>query len=610
MSLRRFVVLTSCQLLLAVSLNGIVRAADSDVDTDAPLGIHNIANSQELLGEAEGLYEQALATIQGAAESGGRALPKALAQAYGDLRRLRRIAVDLQMHGEPAGSDFAQRAAVLQKQLVEIINRFKATQAGVAHANKTRQFLQTPKAVQARQAVVLKLRQLMQQQKWLEAYKLLYDTTDELASVVAFLGPMDSYLNMFSSFIMSINTNRNRLFREQVLDVLMKAGTAQRPDTTELLRRVSAAASGLRANQTVDVDGKMLTGPACLEHFTGAWKQVHLASLRCRAIDWARRPPLPQTGAPPARDPKWIDEAEYARFCTEHSKALIGFIEADSERAQGQEASQLYMQYLEILPRVVAQTADGDLAAAAEAALEKLAAKSPGFHQQVQAYRSATDELLRWRERTVASAVESRAAEFTSSDELMKQATVSRQEFRGLLDATTPLLENARLIGSVPEVMPVAIREMMDKQVLVRDVVGLPGGALGVARYKSRHYSMVSAYSAADEIQRLKQDLLVTEQLPPLTLAAAAAIDSAGRGDYVAVGGLVRGVHIEGLIPRFAVLPEGGVVMVALGPLPKEPSDNLLLAHVLMRLNVVPTWVAHRYFFSEAPGTGNVTESN
>jgi len=34
-----------------------------------------------------------------------------------------------------------------------------------------------------------------------------------------------------------------------------------------------------------------------------------------------------------------------------------------------------------------------------------------------------------------------------------------------------------------------------------------------------------------DEQQRLKQDLLVTEQFPPLTLEAAIAIDSAERAD-------------------------------------------------------------------------------
>lgn len=570
MSFQRFTILAGCQFLLLVSSSVLVSAASDDVETHAPLNIHNIANSQELLGEANGLYKKAATTVQGASEGGGRTSPKTLAQAYASLRRLKRIAGDLQMHGEPAGADFDQRYGVLQKQLMDTIEQFKATQAGFAHANKTRTYLQTPKAVQARQAAVLKLRQLTGQQKWVEAYALLHETVDELASQVVFLGPNDTYLNIFSTLIAQINGSRNRLVRQQVLEVLTNAGTAQMPDTTGLLKRCSAAAMALRSSGTVDVGGQMLNGPACLGHFAGAWRQVHLATLRCRAIDWARRPPLPQSGAPAAQDPKWIDETKYASFCTEYLKALVGFIEADSERAQGEEASQLYQQYLQILPPVVAQTADDALTASAEAALDKLAQKSPGFHAQVEAYRAATDELLRWRERSAASSVEAQAAKFTSSGELMQQATVSRDGFRGLLDATTPILDNARLIGSVP----VAVPEMMDKQVLVRDVVGLPGGTLGVARYRSRHYSMVSAYPAADEIQRLKEDLMVTEQLPPLTLPAAIAIDSAERGHYVAAGGVVRGIHIEGLISRLAVLPEGGVVMVAMGPLPTEPTDK------------------------------------
>jgi hypothetical protein len=145
---------------------------------------------------------------------------------------------------------------------------------------------------------------------------------------------------------------------------------------------------------------------------------------------------------------------------------------------------------------------------------------------------------------------------------------------------------------------------------LVRDVAGLPGGKLGVARYDARHYSMVAAYRAADEIQRLRQDLLVTEQLPPLTLGAAMAIDSAERGDFFAVGGTVRGIYLEGLIPRFATLPEGGLSMLALGPLPVEPKHEGLLNHVVMRLEVAPSWVSHRYFFTDVVESTNAAGAN
>jgi hypothetical protein len=118
-----------------------------------------------------------------------------------------------------------------------------------------------------------------------------------------------------------------------------------------------------------------------------------------------------------------------------------------------------------------------------------------------------------------------------------------------------------------------------------------------VARYDLRHYTMVAKPDVANAIQSLKADLLVSDETAPLSLAAAAAIRSAEQGDYAAVGGVIKGVHLEGLIPRLAVLSEGALPFVALGPLPDEPREDRLLNHVLMRFDILPDWVHHRYFF-------------
>ncbi len=606
MLLKEFTFPATFAVLSLACLDSSVRGNPSHRDMEAPLNIHNVANSQELLTKAKGLYEQSSKSLQGVVDGRGRASTKVLSQIHISLRQLRRTALDLQMHGEPAGFDFELRAGRLDEPLMKAVGQLKSSQAGVGQINKIRQYLSTPRTRQARDRVCAEVKQLMQKQQVLLAYDKLHQTLDEWKSMTIFLedrepandlGQLDDLEFMLRS--------RQKLFRQQIREALTTAGNTRQPDMKVLADGIVASADALRTSATVAVDGQTLSGPEYVEHAANAWRKVHLAALHCRAIDWARRVSIPSMPhMTEVREPYWIDEGQYSRFVDETVKGLAAIIEADAERAQGPEAAKLYSQYVEVLAPLAAQLEGDKLTSAIEAALEKLASKSPDFHKEVEAYRESTDELLRWRERVAASVAEARAAEFPSSDELLLKSLGSRQGVRGLLDEKQPNLRLARLIGSVPEIMPVATQETLDKQVLVRNVVGLPGGKIGIARYDARHYSTVAAYRATDEIQRLKQDLLITEQLPPLTLRAAIAVDSAERGDFVAVGGVVRGIHLEGLIPRFATLPEGGLSMLALGPLPVEPKQEALLNHVLVRLDVAPSWINHRFFFAD------VVESN
>jgi hypothetical protein len=156
--------------------------------------------------------------------------------------------------------------------------------------------------------------------------------------------------------------------------------------------------------------------------------------------------------------------------------------------------------------------------------------------------------------------------------------------------------------------MAVAGKQLAGRKVAVSDVVTLVGGRYGVARYEQRHYAMTIPTKLQEQIDALRNDLLVTEQAPPLTLAAAAAVKSAERGDCVGIGGTVHSVRLEGVIPRFAVLPEAALPFVTLNKLPDESKSKVgSLRHVLMRFDVANAeWVRHRYFFAELePAAGS-----
>jgi hypothetical protein len=89
-----------------------------------------------------------------------------------------------------------------------------------------------------------------------------------------------------------------------------------------------------------------------------------------------------------------------------------------------------------------------------------------------------------------------------------------------------------------------------------------------------------------------------------LSLAAAAALESARRGDFASAGGTIRAYHLESVLARFGNLPQSAWVLSRLGELPPEPNPNSLSRHVLARFDVTPLWIRHEYFFAETPATG------
>ncbi len=584
-----------CVTLLFASIAGANPNQDSP---DAALDLSKFAKSDEILKQAKGLLDSCAKTIPNLAQQGAK-LPSQLVA----LRQLRRLALDLQMCGETAGFDYGLREAWLNAQLKRAIARFKTTTAGATQAAKDRQFLSAPGTTQFRAVALEKIKQLAQQQKWPAAYAMLNDTLDKLSSYTMFLEPAEEtpYLLQFSEVGILVTTKRNAIFRQQVQEILDQLVTAQLPNPQGLVTAVSAAATGLRTASSVDVGGKLLNGPQCLEYFGNSWRQTQLAALRCRAIEWARRVSVPAYAhyLPQIPGANRIVDADYGRLADDVIKALASLIAADAARVAGPDVVVLYGAYLQAAAPLVSATADDKLRLALTPALETLAAKTPAFGAEVAAYRAATDECLRWRERVAKCAADARQKPFVPSSQLLLQATASKEGYQGLLALSEPKLGEAQLLSSCPEVLLGAAPKLVGQKMLIQHTVGLPEGKFCVSRYQQRHYAMLPRPDVAQEIQKLRQDLLISELGPPLTLDAAVAVTSAQQGDYVLVGGEVKSIYLEGLIPRFAKLPEAAAPIIALGTMPSEPPAERLLSHVLVRLSITPSWVNHRYFFVE-----------
>lgn len=592
---------------LGLGFGGSARGANPNArDPLLPLEIHNLTAAQATLNQADKLFQSLFKELRAISANPTRVAGKKLSDLHVQLSQLRRAAVELQMLGETAGVDYHQRAQVLTGMFSKIVTVFQSTPAGQAYVGQAQQFLASPRAVQERRVTSANVQKLMQQDKTEEAFRVLQQALDPLSSLTVFLEPRaaDSFTAEYATFRNSLMIRRNAAFRAQAQTSLEQLAASQLPRTQELLQAVAAAAASLQTAPQADVGGQSLAGPECLAHFGEAWRELQLSAVRCRAIEWARISALPDLAYLPNTDPPppQMPDGMLTGFADQVGTSLAALIEADARRAAETEAPDLYVRYLQTLAPLVADTADGKLQAAVQPALEKLASKSTGFAREVQAYRTATQELLRWRERLAQARAANAAADCQTSDRLLLDSFISRGEFYGLFAANESASDQAALLlTSCPQVILATQERVLDKPILVKDLVGLRGGKLAVARYRGRHYTTLPSPDVSVEVSRLQRELLATAQQPVLTLQATVALASAQRGDHASAGGLVKNFHVEGLIPRFAALRPEIQQLVPLGSLPVEAEPLAFIAHVLVRFDIEPAWVQNRYFFVDLP---------
>ncbi len=588
--------------LLLLALQNAATGNPSDQDPHAAMAVHNLAGSKEIVDQASGVSAKALQDMQGIIASQGKASAKQLADVHVAVRRLERLAQDLEIHGETAGTDYSLRADILLEQLRKALQAFTSNPANGSQIAKIRQTFFAPRQQQKFNLAIQNVQKFQREEKWLEAHSLLEETYDEVTSYTVFLSAQEGeqYLATYGRMRQEIMPRRNTLLRQQVQAKLEEVGTPIVPDTQGLLDAVAAAATSLQSGPTASVAGQACNGPQCMDQFLRQWQGIHLNAVRCRAVDWARRVPVRTVAVVTPRANR-VDDALYAAFCEQLIQGLASIVAADAQRISATEASQLYAQYLQVLGPPLSRMSDDRLETALMLALNQLVAKAPELNEQVTAYRAATDELLRWRERVASEEAAARDTQFPASQTVLEQAFAARENYRGLLAAVEPTLAEAKLQGSCPEALIGAGNQVVQRSVRIGRTAALPGGTAAVAAYGDRHYATLPMPQVAQAADLLGRDLFVTEQTPPLSLPAAVAVASAREGQFEAVGGTIEHVFVEGLIPRFAVLPPAAFSMLRLGPLPTEPNERLLLPHVLLRLQLTPAWVNHRYFFAQVP---------
>lgn len=580
-------------------------------DPDVALAAYGSGTGTELHAEAAALYAAAVQETRKQLEAassgrGAKLSGQAIGQTRSKLIKIQRLAPQIEIYGQPSGPDFGLRymdAGLAQWN--NVVRPYAAAPTSQKFVNSIRLAIQ--KQTPARMKTLEKLQKMVAEQKWQAAEDELYRLFDGLEVGTCFLSLQErnDIAKPFAEVRSAIDNAMRRIRSQNAAQLLGQSRSQQTPDFAGHIKEFQEATAAVATSGQADWDGEQVTGPQLVGKIGVRWTEVHVACIRCRALDWAMQPLFQMAGANATKispDPtSQTLQGQYSQFSTAAIEAIIALIRADSARVSGDDVARLYTEYVAALAPLSRQVADAKAVEAWDNALRQFAAKSPAFEAEVKSYEAATQELLRWRARAAASLARSRSSEFLTLDKHLYDATVSKSPFLGLFPERPDGQLAPRLLASAPAIMTVASPRLMGKQATAFDVVRVsPTSSSAIARYRARTYANVPAgLDLAAQVSALKSDLLIDEQSPALTLSAAISAHSAERGDLAAVGGELVGHHLEGLITRFASLPTAASVLVPLGVLPTEDIKQPLLPQMLMRFDLKPVWVQHEHFYMD-----------
>ena len=280
--------------------------------------------------------------------------------------------------------------------------------------------------------------------------------------------------------------------------------------------------------------------------------------------------------------------------------ALVELIQADVEQAPEEQVRERYVAYLPGVATFNVLSQEDALARAAAPVLDQLAARSKTLAAEVSAYRTATDDVLRWRRRISAAYAKRAGENFPPMNQTFRQASSQQVVLRDVVPATAESVQRVDLRVPVWQVLEAISPQLVGKPVCVERFIGLPvNNRLAVSRYLDRTLVQLAVGNHLEaELQLLKAELLLGGSSQPLSLAAAMAVVTAERGDLVSMGGTIRQVAVDAVVTRFSSLKPSGWPLALNDFYTDTAIRERPLGQVLFRYTVEPAWLQHEYLFA------------
>jgi hypothetical protein len=512
-------------------------------------------------------------------------------------RNLERAAMRLMARGEPAGFDFRLRARSLRSRMALVIEASKDN-PGIAKQLRNAGMLKRAATRNEKKLNVVMSR--TRRRNWEAADDGMHRIFHDLSGVSIWYtaGAAKTPYSRYFTVNKQLQPQVKKFRFDQAVEETAAAREQTVPDFNGLLAAINNAAASLGSSGQADLNGASLSGPAWLNGFGAALHQVQLDAVRCRGLDLGRI----AIGAPTARSDLegFADEEE--QFHTDAAAAIAQLIFADAIRASASEAGTLYGEYVAAVAQLAGPQTGAALAAAVQPALDQLAAKSPETQSDAAAYTAATSDLLRWRQRVAESYAAVQSETYGPLGRTFRTTAGSYENVKGCLFNRERMSEHARLFGAIPLPVVAVGKRLVGQQVRAAQ--------LSAAVDDSGHLTSTQKHSAyvhiapgrADwflAVEQLRTALLVDDANPPLSIEAAVALNSAERGTFEEVGGSLEEMEFEGFSSKLATITAADSGLAAgLGRLP-ETVMNQAPAVLLVRLELRPEWLRHKYFYLE-----------
>lgn len=571
-----------------------------------------------LVDEAQPLFEEATKLIpeleQAAAQLQKKPEPRKFPAAHTAVERFKRVQLRLKQLGEPASWDLRLRASAPSAVIEKTIFDYLMTDAGGQIAKKASADLR--KADKKRLAMVESIDKLARQNKWQEAEQEWDKALAALWPKIALIGSgeRNDFLKPFDDLEIVIQGARAE-YRQEVLGRTIGARIEKfNEERQAFFANIKAAATQLGSSSQATMGSESLPVAAAVKRCMTDFGAIHVGLMQSACFEFlatssAASPSYGTTaqgGEHPAFQ-KWLNEAEASTRA--YQEGIDALVAAEAARATGAEARASYLQLLPALSQTVDRVEAQPWLTVAQPSLQKLA-QSGGLASQVGAYQEATSDLLRWRARAtalrVAGLTEKKSAVSSSADKrapfpvlqvAFREMTVTQQDRPGFYSPGSFSNRIPKTEVPLAQMIPLHWPTVNSAAVSVRDIIRFDSEKpLFMSRYEGGLYVRPKGeIDSKEAAKQLREELLVDDQHPPLTLEATYAIAALERGELAQIGGSIVGMNIESVASRFAKMPPiaGQFLRYPLVQSSAFPGDEM--SAYAIRFDVVPQWFASRY---------------
>jgi hypothetical protein len=519
-----------------------------------------------------------LESVEEAVKSGNydRIKVSALGKAYASASTIVREADSLRNMSESAGVDWTFRGERARGLFGDTILKTIGTTAGQALTKQASQHKQ--RTDKKRSTEISNIQKLFARQEFDQAEKACFELVQDTDTFFLWLSDQEQQsvtgqLRMVFDELSRVHAQLRPARRRQLgMDAIKKLDLR----LNDLISSAEAASLEIRADGETNIDGATYTGSRAFSHLAQQW------------LD-ARRKLLNAYGYSVLLSGNWDSElnsligvdsnlANWHQVDAEVTKrmqsSLIKIIEADAMKISTANLPKTYREYLQAISGLAIELDDAKFVADCESALMTLTKKDVTFAARVDNYHKATADLLEWHRRVAAARAASQKQTHLA---ILNQ--VDTQSLFPQLRAPIPeaLASFQSKVGSATHFSKISTKE-----------------GRSFSAIDNRVWCSLTEDVAIQGVDSLEKCLFVTADHPPLSLAAAVAIDSASIAHFESVGGLVTGLVPHGRAVRFANLKSDATCFC---PPRKFANEEQLIEQVTVKVQLKPQWLQHKYFF-------------